>query len=61
MGCSGNKEQRLHSLYVIDVFSTSLPHVGHVGGVGHRLAPEKGPLGHVERGAPGGDDDDRWT
>jgi len=50
-----------HSLDVVDVLSSSLPHVRHVGGVGHRLAPQKCILGLVECGACGRDDDDRWT
>lgn len=51
----------MHSLYVINVVAIFLPHVRHVGGVGHRLALQKCILGHVERDAFGGDDNDRWT
>lgn len=51
----------MHSLDVIDVFSVFQPHVCHVGGVGHRLAPEKCILGHVDGGAFGTDDNDRRT
>ena len=51
----------MHSLDVMDVLATFLPDVGHVGWVGHRLAPEQCVLGRVERGAFGRDDDDRRT
>lgn len=53
--------RRLHSLYVMDVLSIFAPHVGHVGGVGHRLALQQCILGHVEGGAFGRDDNDWRT
>lgn len=56
-----NKEKWLHSLNMMDIFSSFLPHVGHVWGVGHRLAPKECILGHVERGAFRGDQNNRWT
>lgn len=48
-------------LDVIDIFSSFLPHISHVGGIGHRLAPQTCILGHVEWGALGRYDDDGWT
>lgn len=57
----GLVEDLLYSLNVIHVGATFLPHVGHVGGVGLRLAAQKSVLGHVERGVSGGDNNDRRT
>jgi len=48
-----------NTLNVVNVFSLSLPHIGHVGWVSLSLAIQLGILGHVENSV-GWRDYDHW-